>query len=404
MPGVMEPIAARRQNERPPTEALSMTPAKSGSEQSRHSRPRLAAALIALVVTGCGAPNASSSLDVGQPDPLHPATIVWLAGEGLEVNDITVAVRLTLGRGDGTVLWRDQIELDPSLPSGGIGFVSGPAAGAFTYALVDAGGARVHVVSATDLQDRVVATIEEPLVSGSIDPSGHWIYVATRSAAEQLRISRLPANGGEVEHLADLGPEFLPNGVTSPQDLLRWTPDGRRLLIQACDAAGGCWWQILDRGSGELTELRPAGAELAVGVTNDTLLAIAAQCAVGPCPFVLVDLATGESRPFDPHAHEARTAISQDGRTVILYDNQGVGGGGGTVRVTGYDPATGMERVLYESEMGFGLAREGQGTWAPDGWFVVASGGQNVGEGGIGPVLIRIADGLEVRLAPLSAE
>lgn len=378
-----------------------------GIEQPGPRRPRLVAALIVLVVTGCAAPAPSAtasrpleSIDIGQPDPLQPATIVWLQGRGIEVNDITVAVRLTLGRGDGMVLWRDQIEVDPSLPGGGIGFASGPSAGVFTYALVDAGGATVYVVSATDPEDRVVATIEEPLVSGSIDPSGQWIYVATRLGDDQLRISRLPANGGEVEQLADLGPDIVPTGGMLPQDLLRWTPDGTRLLIQACDATGGCWWQVLDEASGELTELRPAGAGTAVGVTNDTLLAIAARCAVGPCPFVLVDLATGGSRPFDPGAHEARTAISQDGHTVILYDNQGVGGGA-TVRITAYDPATGIERVVYESDAGLGLAREGQGTWAPAGWFVVAPGGQNVGEGGIGPVIVRIADGLEVRLAPL---
>lgn len=330
---------------------------------------------------------------------LRPSTIVWLAGRGVEVNDITVAVQLTLARGDGTVLWRDQIDLDPSLPGGGIGFASGPSAGVFAFAVVDAIAANVHVVSARDPQDRLVATIAEPLVSGSIDPSGNWIHVATQPAADVLRISRLPAGGGSLEPLVDLGPELVPNGAKFPGDLLRWTPDGSRLLIQACDAADGCWWQLMRAGTNELTALHPAGAGPAVGVTNDTLLAVAAHCAVGPCPFVLVDLASGDSRPFDPGAHEARTALNQDGSTVILFDNQGVSGP--PIRIKAYDPASGLDRVVYESDAGLGLAREGQAAWVPAGWFVVAGGGLNVGEGGMGPVLVRIADGLEVHLVGL---
>lgn len=358
-----------------------------------------------LMVSGCAVPSRSAAPGIAQADPLQPATIVWLQGNGVEVNDITVAVRLTLARGDGVVLWRNKIELDPSLPGSGIGFASGPSAGVFTYALVDVASATVHVVSAIEPEDRVIATIDETLVGGSIDPSGDWIYLATLTPDEHLRMSRLPASGGDVERVADLGPEFVATGGISSQDLMRWTPDGTRLLIQACDATGGCWWKVLAEASHELSEIRPAEAGTAVGVTNDTLLAVAADCAVGPCPFVLVDLATGDSRPFDPQAHEARTAISQDGHTVILYDNQGVGGLGpiaDPARISAFDPATGQQRVVYESadpDGQFGLAREGQGTWAPAGWFVVGPGGQNVGEGGIGPILVRIADGLVVRLA-----
>jgi len=368
------------------------------------ARALLVVGLTVLVGSGCSAPGPSgTALGSGelpgspQSDPLQPSTIVWLAGQGIEVSDITVAVRLTLARGDGSVLWRDQIELDQTLPGGGIGFASRPSAGVFAYALTGATSATVHVVSATDPHDRVVATITEPLLSGNIDPSGNWIYLATQPEADLLRISRVSARGGEVEPVADLGPEFVPTAAMFPSDQLRWTPDGSRLLIQTCDARGGCWWEVLRAATNELMELRPVGAGTAVGVTNDTLLAHAAQCAVGPCPFVLVDLDSGEARLFDPGAHEARTALTEDGRTVILFDNQGVGGPAIVVRA--YDPASGIEGVVYESDSGLGLAREGQGTFAPPGWFVVAGGGLNVGEGGIGPVLIRIADGLEVRLA-----
>lgn len=371
------------------------------------ARGLLAFALTALLIAACAAPapGAPTNGAVGQPDPLHPATIVWLQGSGVEVNDITVAVRLTLGRGDGAVLWRDQIELDQSLPSGGIVYASGPSAGVFSYAVLDSEGATVHVVSAADPEDREVATIEEPLVSGAIDASGKWVYLATESGGN-LRISRMPATGGDVESIAHLDPEFVPTGAISPEHLLRWTPDGRHLLIQACDETGSCWWQVLDEANGELTELRPEGSGTAIGVTNDTLLANVAQCVEGPCPFVLVDLATGRSRPFDPGAHQARTAITEGGETLILYDNLGVPGAiAAPARISAFDPASGVHRVVYESADpggGFSLAREGQGGWAPPGWFVVAPGGMNVGEGGSGPVLIRIADGLEVRLASLS--
>lgn len=366
-------------------------------------RVLLTLVLTVLAASGCSAPGPSVVVGSGkpanssEPNPLQLSTIVWLAGRGIEVNDVTVAVQLTLARGDGTLLWRDQIALDPTLAGGGIGFASGPSAGVFAYALTDANSAEVHVVDAKDPRDRVVATITEPVVGGSIDPSGGLIYLATKPDADLLRISRVLAEGGEVEPLADLAPEFVASAAASAGDLMRWTADGSRLLIQACDAAGGCWWQVMRAATNELVELRPLGAGMAVGVTNDTLLTVAAQCAVGPCPFVLVNLASGEARPFDPGAHEARTALTADGHTVILYDNQGVSGP--PIRVTAFDPATGNSRVVYESEAGLGLAREGQGAWVPAGWFVVAGGGLNVGEGGIGPVLVRIADGLVVQLA-----
>jgi hypothetical protein len=115
---------------------------------------------------------------------------------------------------------------------------------------------------------------------------------------------------------------------------------------------------------------------------------------------VLVDLVTSDTEEFDLGAHEARLALADDGRTVIVYDNQGVPGSDPQLTITAVDPQSGDERVLLQSDAtgdALGLAREGQGSWAPPGWVVLAPPGLNVGEAG-GPVLLRLSDGQIVRL------
>ena len=60
-------------------------------------------------------------------DPSDPSTLTWLAVRSEEEDDVAIAVDVSLVPGDGAVVWRDRVPVDPRAPASGIGVLAGPA-------------------------------------------------------------------------------------------------------------------------------------------------------------------------------------------------------------------------------------------------------------------------------------
>jgi hypothetical protein len=349
---------------------------------------------IALSVAACGATVDRSPGPTGRDaaDDGFSADLAWLAVHEIEENDVTVAIDAELVRSDGSVVWNGKLALNPAVPGGLV--VVGPRDGVLAYgALVD-GAMVLRIVRSSDGSDQEIGRLPGTVVGAALDPRGDGLYLAVEG--DDLRIVRVPFDGTEPQ---DLHRERINGRLLLTWDRLHATPDGRRLVLDRC-LAESCSWLVLDTETGGTTTLEPDGAGMRVDLSNDTVLTTATSCVTGPCPFVLVDLVTSDTEEFDLGAHEARLALADDGRTVIVYDNQGVPGSDPQLTITAVDPQNGDERVLLQSDAtgdGLGLAREGQGSWAPPGWVVLAPPGLNVGEAG-GPVLLRLSDGQIVRL------
>lgn len=355
--------------------------------------------LIALGAGCAGEPAARQGSPAPAPsaaaDELDPRALTWLALRTVEEEeDFLVGLELSLVRGDGSVTWQGRVSVDTQAPAAGIGVLTGPArTGRIAVGTHADAETRILIVDADGATREVV--VDGTVLSGTLAPDGSQLYLVV--SGRELTIERLDLDGdGRQSTLAPMPPVRQPE-LTAGIDLLRVTPDGRRLVTEVCTDLGSCWWQIIELGSMDTMELHPEGAGPMAGLSNDTLLATATDCDAGPCPFVLVDLDGGAVRPWDPGVHNAALAIGEDGSTVLLTDEGGLGAGSGAIMAT--DPASMQMRVLHagDPDTPLGLARAGQGEWAPAGWMVAAPPGMNVGEVG-GPTLIRLRDGFVLRL------
>lgn len=362
------------------------------------SPPRLLGGLllsVAVAVAACAAPVDRSPALTGHDgaDDVFSADLAWLAVHEVEENDVTVAIDAQLVRSDGSVAWNRKLALNPAVPGGLM--LAGPRDGMLAYGGLLDGAMAIRIVSSSDGSDREIARVSGTVVGADLDPRGDGLYLALEG--DDLRIVRVPLDGTEPE---ELHREPIDGRLVLTWDRLHVTPDGRRLVLDRC-LAESCSWLVLDTETGDTTTLAPDRAGARVDLSNDTLLTTATGCVTGPCPYVLVDLVTGDTGDFDPTAHEARLTVAEDGRTVLVYDNQGVPGADPRLTIRAVNPQTRDERVILQSNdatgVGLGLAREGQGSWAPPGWVVLAPPGLNVGEAG-GPVLLRLSDGQVVRL------
>ena len=361
-----------------------------------HRLRRLLILAILVPTIGCGADvrpsveGSSAPSDASHPAAAGPDEIVWLAAREIEQNDVTAAIDASLVRDDGSVAWSAVLPMDPAVPGGWV--VAGPRSGRLVYGTLVEGEMVLRAVDATDGSDDELLRVREGVVGADLDPRGETLYLAL-SGDEDLRIVHVPLSGGEP---SELHREPNHGRLVLTLDRLHVTPDGRRLVFDRC-IAEGCSWLVLDVENGAVAEWRPDGAGSRIDISNDTLLASTTVCAVGPCPFLLVNLETGEVEEWAAGAHNARLGIDAAGATLLLFDQQGLGEGG---VITVVDPADGREETVEAVDragMPLGLARQGQDTWVPSGWEVLALPGTNLGEVG-GPVLLRLDDGSLVHL------
>ena len=363
-----------------------------------------AAAAFAIlgVVAACAAPSTSREMTrhttpAPSFDPSDPSALAWLALRSEKEDDFVIAVDVSLVRGDGGVVWQDRVPVEPQAVASGIGVLAGPArTGRIAVGRHVDGGTLIRVVD----RDGTVREVAMPglALSGVLTPDGSALLAVVAGAA--ITIERLELEGEPTQSRLAPMPVVPEHELLAGMDFLRLTPDGRHLVIEICAGARVCWWQINDTETGAESAIRPDGAGPMIDLSNDTILASDTTCAVGPCAFLLVDLADGTARRWDPARHNVALATREDGATVLLSDGFGVGEGFGPITAT--DPATMKSRVLHDGTLpsGFlGLARAGQREWAPPGWIVAAPPGTNLGEMG-GPVLIRLSDGFVLTLPP----
>ncbi len=284
-------------------------------------RMRWWALLILAAMLGCSVAPSPSLTD--RPTPVGPggpavdpwASLAWLAGRDIEVDDIAAAVELTLVRGDGTASWQAEIPIDPA--GGGGLVVAGPRNGVLVYGTTAGDETQLHRVDAQSGSDEIFATISGSVVGTALDATGTQLFAAT-VGSDDLAIASIALDGsGEIE----LHREPSVGKHAGGWDRLHATPDGRRLVLDRCDGRG-CSWLVLGVADGTRTELSPSRAGDRLDLSNDTLLGTMSGCSTGPCPFMLVNLATGAAEVWDPAAHVARLGVATDGATILLHDQQ----------------------------------------------------------------------------------
>ena len=297
-----------------------------------------------------------------------------------EENDVAVAVDLALVRADGTVAWGTQFPLDPGVPGGLV--VAQPRHGLMAFGVPDDGATVLHSVRASDGVVTELGRVEDEVVGVAVDPGGAAVFVAVRDN-ELLRVLRFPVDGSEPGELVQQPDD---GRLMTTLDRLAVTRSGSHLLLESRFAAG-CWWDRIDATTGDVLQLRPPDAGQAVDVTDDVLLARVVSCAVGPCPFVLVDVETGDGRPWDPGVHPPAWRWTPTAGPCCSTGMKARRLERSPSRIS--RPSGGVVEAIDRSGRPLGLAREGQDTWVPDGYALLVPPGTNVGEAG-GPMLLRI--------------
>lgn len=353
-----------------------------------------AIAIAGLSLAACGEP--AGSPDSSHGGGLQVADLVWVAGRTIEENDVPTALEVLLVRGDGSVAWHTRLQMTVE-PGGGLAFISGPRAGRLTYGFRTEAGTTIFMADADEGAATEVATVAELVHGGVIAPDGGAAFLLVEGS--RLEVHRIDLEAGAHAELVAVMPRAEPDVQVTPFTASRVTPDGTRLIVERCGPTGACRWAIVSLATGEVHEIEAERAGRIIDLSNDRMLTVATECAVGPCPFVLVDLETGTGEVWDPGANTARLLQEPDGGTLLAYDTSGTGGE--RLQVVLVDPETFDERPLAAGGQvgaGLGLAREGQDEWAPPGWVVLVPPGSNLGEQG-GPVLVNTDDGRVVQLA-----
>jgi hypothetical protein len=327
-----------------------------------------------------------------QPLPMLQAAIH-------ETNDIVSDGTFSLGYSDGTTVYSETLTRDKLQTSGWFG----PFGESFLRIGSDGGRSTLSIMALTDKAPRTIQTDDAQILAATLSPDGDWIYFARASAAADLGVWRVPANGGGPVQVmnSDTTRPMPPGRLATP---FTWTPDGKLLVVQHCrgDRGDDCTWTLISAATGavvrEVVPSQPVG--LLVGIANDRLLA-GRDCDGLSCTSSLVDFATGAtSRADQPGARE--TLIESEAGPILLQDS---GTGASGYRITATELETGRSwtayqtggpgRVLVTLERAFG------GVQLQPGWFALAMEGQ-LGTQHVGPpLLVNAVDQRQIELANL---
>lgn len=344
-------------------------------------------------ISAPGSPSASPSVDGADVSRLP-----WWQMEIFEEDDRFAGGVLRIGYTDGTTTAEHEVA-----PEDDSFAVSPPVAGYVAIAdRSDDGSDRVRLVRISDGSERTLLEIPDVVVALSIAPDGSGLYVGTadRDDISDAGTWWVPFASGELVPVIPPQAE-RPMGMSEIYERFTWTPDGSRLFAQTCAFEAEvevCRWSVIEHSTRQVTEFAPDGVGRMAGLTNDHLLARALHCVAGPCPFVLVELATATTTPMDLDAHSATLAQSSNETLILTGPCCGAVGPGVWVRNTGPD------QTARELESGGVLVPfpERQGLAPPPGWIVVGFEESLARETTEGPPrLVRLSDGAVVEVAHL---
>ncbi len=286
-------------------------------------------------------------------------------------------------------------------------FAAGPFGGAILVGSDD--GRRSRLV-AIDVARRCTTTIAESsdvIRSATVDPAGLAIHEhrVDRATRADLGIWRRPLDGGAATRwLAPMDPDpgFGPTWSTH----LSWALDRDSLVIQSC-AETACRIRVADPATVEVRTIADPTLGFAVGVAGDRVVAHAA-CPGLPCPLVSVDLTAGpgtgrastgaDVRLIEHDAGSATVVRSERGPRVVVETSTTDGPGL-------HDTAPDGSDLRDLGPLASGL-RLGGDPWLdqggldlPDGWVLIAPGGELTGTDDRADVIARsVIDGRTIPL------
>ena len=367
--------------------------------------------LLALLLVACS----SSPEAAPPPSASQPAAdlLPWYqreARESQEMDDVLAELTLRVGYVDGTTTGTFDLpfNLRQDLPPIGLGFISGPAHGTVALSLDDGTRSRIQLIDVASGEAREIFETDDAIVAGAFHQRGDAIFVVLADRASRGgRLARLDLDAdGAVANFTDLpwvgNPTIDRNEVF---ELLHFTPDGARLVIQRC-RDNSCSYGVLALDGLAVTELRPRGTGGIVGMSDSVIL-------TGPSTwqttkeFFLIDLASGEIGPVDLEGQQATLVAGPTGPLVVLQEGELGGGGGGGGHYVVIDPATDARRPLAvppNAWMGPLVPEpERQGLVPPAGWLVFADEGRIAIDGAMDPppVLLEVTTGRSVELVNL---
>jgi hypothetical protein len=364
---------------------------------------RLAVLIAAVIVSGCGGPSQTGS-PIASP-PNGSGLLEWYQVEARErpdQDDVLGSLTLRTGFVDGTTTAEIALpfDLEQRWPSIGLGFVAGPAAGIVAYSLDDGRNSQVELVEVATGAVHTAFDLPQPIVAGTIHPSGEALYLVLGDRRSRRgNLVRVDLDGvavaGEHVEVPGLGEAEL--NFLEPFELLHWTPDGSRLVVQRCGDA--CSYTVISHpgGGGRIHEPDATGS--IVGISNTTLLAQASTWTSQTKRFFTVDLASGDVAEVEPEAERATLVEGPTGPLVVLQ---------GAATLTVVDPLTDARRELDVGPDRFYLVQlvsepERQGLPLPPGWIVLGDEGRISIDGPTDnpPVMVEVATGRIVELRNL---
>ena len=342
----------------------------------------------------------------------------WFRLDSTPAGD-TVAWQLRVGLLSGETTF--QVDIPPQAALGEdlccAPFVAGPYGGRIAYTLQRDGGTDIHVVTATDGADTVVASDPGLVAAVALDPTGRTVYYLRIDAVSRTAsVWRVSSDGG-------VAPEPVIDETTAqaPRALLaarasRWvrllvSSDGA--FVAAVDCAQACSLLVADTRTGAVRRLGPMDFEEGTGVIGmtDRALVFVPSCPDATCDAFTIDVQS-DARTQLASMFPWPTPVLERGERGPTYLYESGDAGAGRMEVTALDLATGAERVVYRAEPYDPLMRSmrltpthdySHGVDLPPGWFLVWPG-VNAAPGPEElepPLAVRAADGTVVELPAL---
>lgn len=379
-----------------------------GESSVRRPGALIAAVTVAALVAGCAAivdplpAPATPSLD---PAADGFASFVYRTSTTeLDAQQLPVSQTLMVVDGSGATRWQTEVPMDAALPGSGIVFTAGPVAGNVAWGTTDGITEAIHVASIGGGVESTIDLGSLPLRDAIFDRSGSSLLAVVGSFA-QPQLARIGLEGGEPEIIGPLGAREQVGGASEVWgNSLVSTPDGTRIVDSICDVSGACSYAIVSLADGATKQLEVELSGPIQSLGDTVMITVVPDGCVGMCTYQLIDLATGEARPFDGDGGtwDPKIAKSESGEDVIVFTGLTIEEGVPfPMMVRAIE--TGGERLVTEWEAGdlnyLMLDPWRQGVVGPPGTVVTAPNG-SLFDGA--PSIVRLRDGKVFPLAPVT--